>query len=106
MGEMGPPKKPRLDKNELRLLEFAAWILQEWYEYDCSDLDGGNIQNYLDQHLLKRVTQEKPCHKTACKCEEYDVFFPTECSQYVDGLLNTLQQYGYDRGKEGRERGV
>lgn len=96
-------QKSRLTDGEKTMLEFAVWILQTWYEYDCNEIDGGDLQNYLDDHITKKVVVKEPCHPELCKCEEYDAVFPTECTEYREGILKTLYDYGYDRGKEGRE---
>lgn len=96
-------KLQRLTDGEKAMLAFGAWLLQHWYEYDCNDIDGGDLQNYLDKHITQKVAVSEPCHPTACKCEEFDAVFPGECTEYREGILEVLYDYGYDRTKEGVE---
>ena len=89
-----PAFRPRLTEGERKLLELATWLLDYWYEFDCSDIDGGDFQNYLDDHILEEVKVDKPCIPDGCKCDEFnDGDFPLMCSRYQDGILETLDNY-------------
>lgn len=87
-------EEPRLQPGERVLLEFAAWILGYWQEYDCSDIDGGDFQNYLDQHLTKRVIVKEPCSEEegVCGCDDYGPF-PMYCNRYRGEVQKVLDEY-------------
>lgn len=70
---------------ERKLIAFAQWVIQEHRE-ECGDLDGGSIQDKLEElGLLKRVKVEEPCGED-CRCAEYYEKFPAECLRLVEGV--------------------
>jgi hypothetical protein len=84
----------RITEGERKLLEFAVWILDYWHEFDCNDIDGGDFQDYLDDHLLEKVKVEKPCHPELCKCDEFnDGDFPMECSRYPEDVFVAMNDH-------------
>ena len=67
-----------------KLIAFARWAIEE-HRSELGDLDGGSIQDKLeDLGLLQRVKVTEPCGEY-CTCEEYGPF-PAECLRLVDGV--------------------
>ena len=83
----------RLEPGERELLKFAAWILDYWHEFHCSDIDGGDFQNYLDKHLLKLVPVTEACSDVegVCVCDEMGTF-PMHCSRYRGDVVEALNR--------------
>jgi len=75
-----------MTKIESKLIAFARWAIEAHREDSC-DLDGGSIQDKLEElGLLERVRVTKPCGEH-CACAEYvGDDFPTDCLRLVDGM--------------------
>ena len=99
MDNGGHDNDPRLEPGERALLMFAVWVLDYWYEYHCSDIDGGDFQNYLDKHLLKRVEVTEACSDVegVCSCDEMGTF-PMDCSQYRGEVQKVLTDLKHGEG--------
>jgi hypothetical protein len=72
---------------ETKLIALARWAIEE-HRKDCADLDGGSIQDKLEElKLIERVTVTEPCGEN-CSCAEYvgPDGFPTDCLRLVDGV--------------------
>lgn len=68
-----------------KLIAFARWAIEE-HRSELGDLDGGSIQDKLeDMGLLVRVEVKEPCGEH-CWCAEYYKEFPAECLRLVDGV--------------------
>lgn len=70
---------------ENKLIAFARWAIEE-HRAELGDLDGGSIQDKLeDLGLLQRVEVTEPCGEQ-CRCIDYHGEFPAECLRLVDGI--------------------
>jgi len=78
---------------ESKLIEFARWAIREHRE-SFADLDGGSIQDKLQElGLLVGVEVTAPCGEN-CTCEEYGDF-PQTCFRLANGVM----EEGLTRGK-------
>jgi len=69
---------------QAKLIEFAKWAIREHRDELC-DLDGGSIQDKLEElGLLVSVRVDKPCGEH-CVCVEYGDF-PQDCLRLAKGL--------------------
>lgn len=71
---------------EKKLITFARWVIAE-HRSVVGDLDGGSIQDELEElGLLERIEVQEPCGE-GCRCAEYyGGEFPTECLRLVYGV--------------------
>jgi len=71
---------------QTKLIEFAKWAIGEHRcEGEIGDLDGGSIQDKLEElGLLVSVKVDKPCGEN-CVCQEYGDF-PQNCLRLAEGL--------------------
>lgn len=70
---------------ESKLIEFARWAITEHRSY-FGDLDGGDIQDKLEElDLLVSVKVDEPCGEN-CACVEYGDF-PQDCLRLAEGVL-------------------
>lgn len=68
-----------------KLIDFARWVIRE-HRSSFTDLDGGSIQDKLEElGLLVRVEVTAPCGGN-CTCEEYGEF-PQVCLRLADEVL-------------------
>ena len=68
------------------LAQLGVWCLDESRQNDCSDIDGGSLQDKaIELGLLAYVDVAEPCNE-ACHCLEYEGSdgFPTRCLRYTD----------------------
>ena len=71
---------------EQKLIAFARWAIGVSGEYGGCDIDGGSIQDKLEElGLLQGVRVDAPCGND-CACEEYYGEFPVECLRLIDGI--------------------
>ena len=69
---------------EQKLIAFARWAIEE-HRSELGDLEGGSIQDKLeDLGLLERVKVTEPCGEH-CRCAEYTDDWPTSCLRMLDG---------------------
>ena len=69
---------------DAKLIEFALWAIRQQREH-CMDLDGGDVQDKLEElGLLERVTVAESCGDH-CRCAEYGDF-PQDCLRLADGV--------------------
>lgn len=75
---------------ENKLIAFARWAI-EAHRFDGGcDLDGGDIQEKLEElGILVHVTVQEPCGE-GCVCQEYYGEFPAECLRLCDAYEGKL----------------
>lgn len=72
-----------------KLIDFARWVIAEHREH-CGDIDGGSIQDKLEElGLLVSVPVTEPCGEN-CLCAEYGDF-PQECLRLADGIAKRVR---------------
>ena len=71
---------------EQKLIAFARWAIDASREYGGCDIDGGSIEDKMEElGLLERIEVQEPCGE-GCLCVEYYGEFPAECLRLVDGV--------------------
>lgn len=91
-----PPSRDRLQADIDRLLEFAAEVLEDWFESGNGDV----LQEIGERYgLLQAVQASEPCG-TVCSCADYGADFPTTCYRYAPKVREA-----FDRLRR-RERGA
>jgi len=77
---------------EQAFLDLGLWAFKYFYEHDCFDIDSGDFQNYLDQHMIEAVEVDEPCHPELCKCQEFGGW-PQKCSRLRKGLPEVIYDH-------------
>lgn len=81
-----PPSREQLQKRIDELLEFAALILEDFW-----DQENGDVLQELGErfHLLEAVEASEPCDAELCACLEF-AEFPLTCYRYTPKLQEAL----------------
>ena len=85
---MTPKKEGHMMNLESKLIDFARWAITEHRSNTFGDLDGGSIQDKLEElGLLVEVEVSEPCGES-CTCVEYGEF-PQTCLRLAEGVILT-----------------
>lgn len=81
-----------------KFAQLGAWCLEYHRDNECSDIDGGDLQDKaIEIGLLGYTPMEKPCGEDgACWCMSYyhPTDWPVDCLRRTEGVREFINQGG------------
>jgi len=83
-----------MTEGQQKILEFGKWCLDVYFEHNCCDIDGGDIDEALERlGLFEKDTFQEPCDPKDCVCrDEYGLDFPTVCTRLTAEVMQARKE--------------